>query len=361
MNPAALERIRDVIQEDVNGRGLRTDAERNLINSCPNDFANACRHLAQAPNPIVTVFTGFFIPHANPPAAETDGPLGALFLARALTPLGIHVALAVDSACEGALQAGLAACSLAGEVPLVAGYPASERGGTLRKRFLSNLLLKWRILRAKLIQSVAHRSPGFGPRTYTHFFVSLEHVGPSHTLDSLRAQAESDERILNQFQEEVPEAYRNRCHTMSGRDISEHTYPAHRMIETAARAKRRITTIGIGDGGNEIGMGKIPWDVIRRNIPNGGLIACRVPTDYLIVCGVSNWGAYGLAAGVTLVKGKPLDPELFDPERERELLRIMVEQGPLVDGVTGRQTVTVDGLDFDRYAAPLRALRGLAE
>ena len=45
-------------------------------------------------------------------------------------------------------------------------------------------------------------------------------------------------------------------------------------------------------------MGKMSWDVIRRNIPNGGLVACRVPADQLIVCGVSNWGAYGLAAGV---------------------------------------------------------------
>ena len=48
-------------------------------------------------------------------------------------------------------------------------------------------------------------------------------------------------------------------------------------------------------------MGKIPWDVIRRNVPNGGLIACRVPTDHLIVAGVSNWGAYALAAGVALL------------------------------------------------------------
>src|SRR5205807_1527308 len=76
-----------------------------------------------------------------------------------------------------------------------------------------------------------------------------------------------------------------------------------------------LPTIGVGDGGNEIGMGKIPWDVIRRNVPNGGLIACRVPTDYLIVAGVSNWGAYALAAGVALLRGAKLDPSLFDAER----------------------------------------------
>ncbi len=122
--------------------------------------------------------------------------------------------------------------------------------------------------------------------------------------------------------------------------------------------KRRsgLTTIGIGDGGNEIGMGKIPWRTIQRNIPNGGLIACRVPTDFLIVAGVSNWGAYALAAGVALLRGRPLLPDLFDVERERDILRIMVEQGPLVDGVTGKPTVTVDGLAFEEYARPLRQL-----
>ena len=38
-------------------------------------------------------------------------------------------------------------------------------------------------------------------------------------------------------------------------------------------------------------MGKIPHETIVKNIPNGDLIHCRVPTDHLIVAGVSNWGA----------------------------------------------------------------------
>jgi hypothetical protein len=121
-------------------------------------------------------------------------------------------------------------------------------------------------------------------------------------------------------------------------------------------AERRIPTIGIGDGGNEIGMGKVPWDVIRRNIPDGGLIACRVPTDHLIVAGVSNWGAYALAAGVRLLRGAPHDPGLFDVGRERELLELMVKHGPLVDGNTGRPVAEVDGLPFDRYAEVLNRL-----
>jgi hypothetical protein len=179
-------------------------------------------------------------------------------------------------------------------------------------------------------------------------------VGPSHTPESLRAQG-SSEAAVEQFRREVPAEHHDRCHTMRGRDITASMSPAHRLFEGAGP----IRTIGIGDGGNEIGMGKVPWDVIRRNIPGGGLVACRVPCDYLIVCGVSNWGAYGLAAGVRLLRGAPPEPELFDVERERELLRMLVERGPLVDGVSGQPTVSVDGLEFERYAEPLRQLAAI--
>jgi hypothetical protein len=145
---------------------------------------------------------------------------------------------------------------------------------------------------------------------------------------------------------------------MRGLDITAQTAPAHLLFEAVKAHAPAVTTIGIGDGGNEIGMGKIPWDVIRRNIPRGGLVACRVPTDHLIVCGVSNWGAYGLAAGVRLLRGAA-PGDLFDVERERALLERMVEGGPLVDGVTGKPTATVDGLTFERYAEPLRRLAEL--
>ena len=129
--------------------------------------------------------------------------------------------------------------------------------------------------------------------------------------------------------------------------------PAHLRFERAARHHPPLTTVGIGDGGNEIGMGKVPHDVIRRNVPGGDRIACRVATDHLIVAGVSNWGGYALAAGVALLRGATLPAELFDAEREREILRVMVEAGPLVDGVAAKATVTVDGLTFEEYVRPL--------
>src|SRR5262249_38377548 len=148
------------------------------------------------------------------------------------------------------------------------------------------------------------------------------------------------------FEQEVAADRRNRCHTMRGIDITASTSPAHLLFEQASRLEPPVTTLGIGDGGNEIGMGKIPWNIIQRNIPGGGPIACRVPVDQLIVCGVSNWGAYALGAGVRLLRGAAHDPDLYDLERERQLLQFMVDFGPLVDGRTGTRAATVDGLAF---------------
>jgi hypothetical protein len=307
MNKEILNRLRDLIQEDVGKRGLASDPEHNLVNACPDDFRLACQSIAEHPAPSLAIVTGFFIPTATPPAGETDGPLGALFLARVLIPLGISVVLVTDDFCTRALDAGLAECGLRKQVPVVT-LPTPAQAKDMRE--------------AEYWQYFDERK---GIAALTHL-LAIERVGPNH---------------------------QDRCHTMRGRDITDLMSPAHHLFRGAAG----ITTIGIGDGGNEIGMGKIPRDVTQRNIPNGGLIACRVPTDYLIVCGVSNWGAYALAAGVCMLRGQALDARLFDSVREQEILKAMVEEGPLVDGVTGKPSATVDGLTWQQYAGVLRKMR----
>jgi hypothetical protein len=150
---------------------------------------------------------------------------------------------------------------------------------------------------------------------------------------------------------------------MRGRDITPHLEsPWARRAENAARNPgKREVNIGVGDGGNEIGMGKISHGTVVKNIPNGDLIHCRVPTDHLIVAGVSNWGAYALAAGLFVLKDQRPPAGLFDPGREREVLEVMVSEGPLVDGVTGKPTATVDGLSWDEYVKPLIRLREILE
>lgn len=327
----ALDKIRDLIQHDVGNRGLRTDPAVNLVSICAGDFAAACQSLAQTADPVVAIVTGFFIPQAEPPSGETDGPLGAVFLARALTPLGFRVALVSDAFCERALHCGLEACGLAKEVPV--------------------LTLPYAVSPSDL--SLADLPP------LTHL-VAIERVGPSHTPATVRCQNGSTAQDVADFEREAPPAHHDRCHTMKGRDITEQMVAGHILFEHAAALPHGPVTIGIGDGGNEIGMGKIPWRVIRRNIPNGGLVACRIPTDHLIVAGISNWGAYGLAAGVRQLREAPADRLLFDADRERDILKAMVEGGPLVDGVLGRPAVSVDGIDHDRYGQLLRAVGVIA-
>ncbi len=337
MRETVLDQIREVIQEDVGGRGLRSDPHENLITATLPDFTAACRSLAEASSPVVAVVTGFFIPHATPPCGETDGPLGALFLARALAPLGVKVILATDRFCFPALEAGLQAADLQGMVGLIA-LPEVEAARTLGPERYA----EWFARQA-------------GPLTH---LVALERVGPGHTAASASAPPNTTDDLA-EFERRVPVEERDRCRTMRGRDITDLMSPAHWLFERTADMNPGITTIGIGDGGNELGMGRIPWRIIANNIPRGDLVACRVPTDQLVVCGISNWGAYGLAAGVrTLCKAAP-DAALFDPEVEYRLLDEMVRKGPLVDGVSGEQAARVDGLSFERYAEPLRRLQAL--
>ena len=307
MNDPILQSIRDTIQNDIGKRGLRADPVANLVNAYPDDFQYACETIALHPKPALCIVTGFFIPTATPPAGETDGPLGALFLARALVPLGIPVVLATDAFCVRAFETGLAECGLRDRVPIVT-LPTFTDAATMSDADYANHVLGE--------MSITHR-------------IAIERVGPNHD---------------------------GRCLTMRGRDITDRMSPAQRIFKPGG-----IVTIGIGDGGNEIGMGKIAPEIIARNIANGDAIACRTATDHLIVTGVSNWGGYALAAGVAHLRRVSLAGELFDPDRERAILERMVAAGPLVDGVTGQPSATVDGLTWEQYADVLVRIGFLAK
>src|SRR5205823_2743913 len=105
-----LTAMRDVIQKDVGNRGLARDPQNNLLTAYPHDFLGACRDVAETKDAALGIVTGFYIPTADPPAGETDGPLGAVFLARALVPLGIGVIVLTDPFCKRAVEIGLKTC-----------------------------------------------------------------------------------------------------------------------------------------------------------------------------------------------------------------------------------------------------------
>lgn len=86
--------------------------------------------------------------------------------------------------------------------------------------------------------------------------------------------------------------------SMNGIDLSSKVARLDDLIPAAMDAG--ITTIGIADGGNEVGCGLIKGDVIK-NHPNGEAIASNVSTDLLIFASISNLGAYGLAGAVSAI------------------------------------------------------------
>ena len=289
-----LRALRDAVQTDPGHRGLAQDPADNLFTACPDDLAAAGRSIAEHAAPRVGVVTGFMIPSVDPPTGETDGPPGALCLARVLTHLGIPCVLLSDRAGYDALWAGLELLQLSQAVTLV-----------------------------DLPMDLDPAAVWHSARPVTHL-VAVERCGPNGAGRHL---------------------------TMRGRDVTDLTAPAHRLFQ----GPRDYVTIGVGDGGNEIGMGKVPRVTLARNIPTGDVIGCQTATDHLIVAGVSNWGAYALAAGVMLLRGQA-DAGLFDPDRERALVEHLVTPGRLIDGVTGQRTATVDGLSWNEYAAALRRI-----
>lgn len=120
---------------------------------------------------------------------------------------------------------------------------------------------------------------------------------------------------------------------MRGVSIADHTAKIDRMFELGA--KRGIPTIGVGDGGNEIGMGNVA-DVIAERL---SLVPCVTTAEHLVLATVSNWGAYGLCAYLEQFSGKPLLP---DYPTVMEYLDRIVALG-CVDGVTKECVATVDG------------------
>jgi hypothetical protein len=104
-------------------------------------------------------------------------------------------------------------------------------------------------------------------------------------------------------------------------------------------------TVGIGDGGNEIGMGNLHRRLARGD-PGLARIASVVRVRHLVVAGTSNWGAYGVVAALSRLTGRPL---LHTAEDERRLIQACAKAGA-VDGITRRAEPTVDGLPLEVHA-----------
>lgn len=138
-------------------------------------------------------------------------------------------------------------------------------------------------------------------------------------------------------------------YNMRGESISARTACFDTFVNNA-----KCPTIGIGDGGNEIGMGNI-----TEAIKGLDIIPAATCVDELLIADVSNWGAYGLITFFSLWSGRDLLGET-DP---LAIIEYLSKLGS-VDGVTRINQLTEDGLSLaegDSVIASLRALIGYTD
>ncbi len=255
------------------------------------------------------------------PSGETDGPLGAVSLARALAKgLGARPVYISE---ERNLAPVFAASTAAGvsivsrddieqraEAALAVPYPLGQEGALAKAKDLLD---------------------DFEPKA----IISVEKTGPNE---------------------------KGVFHTITGVEIpSDGQAHVYRMMEEAQR--RGILTIGIGDGGNELGYGLIVEDVQelqdygrRCQCPCGSGIATVVSADVLVSAAVSNWGAYGIAACLAhMLEDRDV---LHDANTEYRMLEACAMAGAL-DGVYGSQILAVDGIDWQTQQSLITMLHSI--
>ncbi len=144
-------------------------------------------------------------------------------------------------------------------------------------------------------------------------------------------------------------AENGKYYSMSGLEITRN--PLDWAVVEAT--KLGIPTIGIGDGGNEIGMGNIN-SIVKKYVPLGDKIASIIKTDELILSAVSNWGAYGLVAQASIERGE----NFFEDWNEREVIKRLADTG-LIDGVSKKIAMSVDGISVKVHEKMVQLLKGI--
>lgn len=257
----------------------------------PNDFQDALKDLLASKR--IMILTGFLIKDAG--VGETDGPLGSLSIGKALEDLGKEVLFVTDKFSHHLLEEGKKLLEIKGKVEMVPYDKAAIFSRDLFDEFQPD------------------------------HFLTIERPG---------------------------KAANGSFHSMRGEDLSD-LIPATDVLMLTAMEKG-IRTTAIGDGGNELGMGKIKDEIIKH-VQYGELIAAELASDNLIVAGVSNWGGHGLAAGLSIITGKDL---LHDKETEEKALEVIVTAGS-VDGCTKENVATVDGISLEKNLSIIEGMKNI--
>ena len=221
---------------------------------------------------------------------ETDGPPGAVSIGNALEKLGYDVVYVTDQHAAHIMDGTKSAGSRLIEFP-IADDDTSEA-------FAKDL---------------------------------LERLNPSVVIAIERCGFTEDKMFLN----------------MRGRDITPYNARIDYMVTN------HPNTVGVGDGGNEIGMGNLAKEV--TTVESLVKDPCVTGVSKLVLASVSNWGGYGLVASLSKLSGKSLMPTV---EEDMALIRQTVDLGA-VDGMSNKQEYRVDGFTLDENAETITQLREL--
>lgn len=253
----------------------------------------------------VLIATGFGVA-PDLPSGETDGPVGAAVLARALAKgFGARVVLVTEDAHLPPVAAAAAVVAA-----------TSEGSGSIEIEKFPLGLRDGRSATTRLMDK-------YDPAAV----IFIERPGPNR--------------------EGYFHGIRGACRHPDGVG---HLY----LLAEAARRKGALA-IGIGDGGNEVGFGAL-HDEIAALLPlhgrclNGcpsGVVTASV-TDIVVSASVSNWGAHAVAAALAVLRHDA--SLLHTPELERELIAATVAAGAR-DGATFAADLLVDGIDWKGHAA----------
>ncbi|NWR14453.1 GLUCM protein, partial [Emberiza fucata] len=279
------------------------------------ELLRACLALSQAGSVLVT--TGFPTHYGHQPPEENDGPPGALAIAAMLQALEKQVAIVTDHRAmelnkkiiEEAVQLGI----LKKPIPLLS-----------YQRESANSALTF------LCENGNPRRPRFD------HLIAIERAGMAADGNYYNARKVNIKHLVDPIDE----------------------------LFLAAQTIPGITTTGVGDGGNELGMGKVK-DAVKKHIKNGDVIACDVEADFTVVAGVSNWGGYAIACALHVLRccdthgrylrralgclrapsQRPWLPALPSVPKEEKLLKTLVQLG-VRSGKTASLEMEVDGLPF---------------
>ncbi|MEM4204803.1 MAG: DUF4392 domain-containing protein [Candidatus Methanomethylicaceae archaeon] len=267
------------------------------------------------PNSVIFIATGWpDRPHISPAIAETDGPPGAALLGRALhrglkvIPFFLTEEILSSPMRTVAQSAGFRILS-PDEAIAAAQSPAALHASTVLG------------------------FPADPERAKTEAASLIERYRPSAII-TIEKGGMNEKGIV---------------HTSRGHDTTEHMAKIDFLINQAR--EKGVLTIGIGDGGNEIGMGNI-LEVIKQRLPFGSKCCCPCGSgiapvtlvDVLVVSTVSNWGAYGIAAGLAILLKNPCI--FHDANIERWVLE-HASDAELIDGISGFVEPGADGLSAE--------------